>query len=143
VSGTRINPQDYAVIQAVGILGAVIMPHNIYLHSALVQSRPVNREVCISFRLSVFCSFRIRVVQDRAMVKEASWYFAIEGAIALLVSFFINLAVVAVFAKVQTSTNCFSLSCSVPHSLPSSGLLQRLLRDRGPGNQPGLGVAHR
>ncbi len=24
---------------AVGILGAVIMPHNIYLHSALVQSR--------------------------------------------------------------------------------------------------------
>lgn len=28
-----------AVNMAVGILGAVIMPHNIYLHSALVQSR--------------------------------------------------------------------------------------------------------
>ena len=26
-----------AWVQAVGILGAVIMPHNIYLHSALVQ----------------------------------------------------------------------------------------------------------
>ena len=29
--------------QAIGILGAVIMPHNIYLHSALVQSRKVDR----------------------------------------------------------------------------------------------------
>ena len=34
---------DYAVTQAVGTLGAVIMPHNIYLHSALVQSRKVDR----------------------------------------------------------------------------------------------------
>uniref|UniRef100_A0A3Q4IBP6 Solute carrier family 11 member 2 n=1 Tax=Neolamprologus brichardi TaxID=32507 RepID=A0A3Q4IBP6_NEOBR len=29
--------------QAVGIVGAVIMPHNIYLHSALVKSREVDR----------------------------------------------------------------------------------------------------
>lgn len=30
-----------AVMQAVGTVGAVIMPHNVYLHSALVQvSRP-------------------------------------------------------------------------------------------------------
>ena len=28
---------------AVGIVGAVIMPHNIYLHSALVLSRKINR----------------------------------------------------------------------------------------------------
>lgn len=26
-----------AAVQTIGILGAVIMPHNIYLHSALVQ----------------------------------------------------------------------------------------------------------
>ena len=37
------------VLQAVGIIGAIIMPHNIYLHSALVKVRysqtPVNSNV--------------------------------------------------------------------------------------------------
>ena len=28
-------------VQAVGMIGAVIMPHNFYLHSALVRSREV------------------------------------------------------------------------------------------------------
>jgi len=32
------------VTQAVGIVGAVIMPHNFYLHSALVKSRDVDRK---------------------------------------------------------------------------------------------------
>lgn len=26
-----------AILQAVGVIGAVIMPHNVYLHSALVK----------------------------------------------------------------------------------------------------------
>uniref|UniRef100_A0A7N9AS62 Natural resistance-associated macrophage protein 2-like n=1 Tax=Mastacembelus armatus TaxID=205130 RepID=A0A7N9AS62_9TELE len=56
--------------QAVGIVGAVIMPHNIYLHSALVKD-----------------------------VKEANKYFFIESAIALFISFLINVFVVAVFAQ--------------------------------------------
>lgn len=30
--------------QAVGIIGAIVMPHNFYLHSALVKSRDVNRK---------------------------------------------------------------------------------------------------
>ncbi len=71
---------DYAVIQSVGILGAVIMPHNIYLHSALVQSRKIDR-------------------QDAAAVGEACKYNAIESAVALAVSFLINAAVVTVFAR--------------------------------------------
>lgn len=33
----------YGVQQAVGLIGAVIMPHNIFLHSALVLSRKVDR----------------------------------------------------------------------------------------------------
>lgn len=33
--------------QAVGIVGAVIMPHNIYLHSALVKVRPRQIERCV------------------------------------------------------------------------------------------------
>uniref|UniRef100_A0A665V652 Natural resistance-associated macrophage protein 2-like n=1 Tax=Echeneis naucrates TaxID=173247 RepID=A0A665V652_ECHNA len=66
--------------QAVGIVGAVIMPHNIYLHSALVKSREVDRT-------------------NRKEVKEANKYFFIESTIALFVSFLINVFVVAVFAE--------------------------------------------
>ncbi|KAK2821734.1 hypothetical protein Q7C36_021077 [Tachysurus vachellii] len=66
--------------QAVGIVGAVIMPHNIYLHSALVKSRDVNRA-------------------NKREVKEANKYFFIESCIALFVSFLINVFVVAVFAE--------------------------------------------
>uniref|UniRef100_A0A8C4QCY0 Solute carrier family 11 member 2 n=1 Tax=Eptatretus burgeri TaxID=7764 RepID=A0A8C4QCY0_EPTBU len=66
--------------QAVGIVGAVIMPHNIYLHSALVKSRKINR-------LNV------------SEVKEANMYFFIEAIIALFLSFLINVFVVSVFAE--------------------------------------------
>uniref|UniRef100_A0A8C9VH95 Solute carrier family 11 member 2 n=1 Tax=Scleropages formosus TaxID=113540 RepID=A0A8C9VH95_SCLFO len=66
--------------QAVGIVGAVIMPHNIYLHSALVKSRQIDRT-------------------NKKEVKEANKYFFIESTIALTVSFLINVFVVAVFAE--------------------------------------------
>ncbi|KAG5260570.1 hypothetical protein AALO_G00305340 [Alosa alosa] len=68
------------LLQAVGIVGAVIMPHNIYLHSALVKSRQVDRG-------------------NKREVKEANKYFFIESAIALFVSFLINVFVMAVFAE--------------------------------------------
>nr|ALD62535.1 natural resistance-associated macrophage protein [Mylopharyngodon piceus] len=66
--------------QAVGIVGAVIMPHNIYLHSALVKSRDIDRG-------------------NKREVKEANKYYFIESSIALFVSFLINVFVVAVFAE--------------------------------------------
>ncbi|ERL93635.1 hypothetical protein D910_10923 [Dendroctonus ponderosae] len=68
-----------ALLQAIGIIGAVIMPHNLYLHSALVKSRDVDRN-------------------NKAKVRDANLYFFIETCIALLVSFVINVFVVAVFA---------------------------------------------
>lgn len=55
------------------------MPHNLYLHSALVKSRDIDRT-------------------KPAKVKDANLYFFIEAAIALFVSFIINVFVVAVFA---------------------------------------------
>uniref|UniRef100_A0A7N5K559 Natural resistance-associated macrophage protein 1 n=1 Tax=Ailuropoda melanoleuca TaxID=9646 RepID=A0A7N5K559_AILME len=68
------------LLQAVGIVGAIIMPHNIYLHSALVKSREIDRS-------------------RRTDIREANMYFLIEATIALSVSFFINLFVVAVFGQ--------------------------------------------
>ncbi|XP_060584569.1 LOW QUALITY PROTEIN: natural resistance-associated macrophage protein 2-like [Ruditapes philippinarum] len=68
------------LLQAVGVIGAIIMPHNMYLHSALVKSRDVDRS-------------------RKSEVKEANFYFFIEATIALFVSFLINVFVVAVFAE--------------------------------------------
>lgn len=69
-----------ALLQAVGIVGAVIMPHNLYLHSALVKSRDVDR-------------------RKKEEVSEANKYFFIEAVVALFVSFLINVFVVSVFAS--------------------------------------------
>ncbi|KAM7273806.1 hypothetical protein ACFE04_028470 [Oxalis oulophora] len=66
--------------QAVGVVGGVIMPHNVFLHSALVQSRKIDpRQI--------------------GRVQEAINYYTIESSAALLVSFMINLFVTTVFAK--------------------------------------------
>uniref|UniRef100_A0AC35F9G3 Uncharacterized protein n=1 Tax=Panagrolaimus sp. PS1159 TaxID=55785 RepID=A0AC35F9G3_9BILA len=65
--------------QAISVVGAVIMPHNLYLHSALVKSRKIDRKI-------------------KEEVTEANYYYFIESAVALSVSFFINVFVVAVFA---------------------------------------------
>ena len=49
------------LVQAIGIIGAVIMPHNIYLHSALVKSREIDRrkvnEVKVKGRKILFTLF--------------------------------------------------------------------------------------
>ena len=55
------------------------MPHNLYLHSALVKSRGIDR-------------------RKPTAVRQANMYFFVESAIALFVSFLINVFVVAVFA---------------------------------------------
>ncbi|CAI5497782.1 unnamed protein product [Closterium sp. Naga37s-1] len=69
-----------ATSMAVSILGAVIMPHNIFLHSALVQSRAIDRH-------------------SPPRVAEALLYFTLESALAVLLSFLVNLCVVSVFAR--------------------------------------------
>ncbi|XP_055520294.1 natural resistance-associated macrophage protein 2-like isoform X1 [Leucoraja erinacea] len=88
--------------QAVGIIGAVIMPHNIYLHSALVKSRDVNRA-------------------NKKEVKEANRYFFIEACLALFLSFLINVFVVSVFAeafynKTNEQVHEICLNNSSPHA---------------------------
>ena len=66
--------------QAVGVVGCVIMPHNVFLHSALVQSRKIDPN-------------------KKGRVQEALNYYSIESSVALSISFIINLFVTTVFAK--------------------------------------------
>ncbi|KAK8606879.1 hypothetical protein V6N13_052632 [Hibiscus sabdariffa] len=75
--------------QAVGVVGCIIMPHNVFLHSALVQSREIDRN-------------------KKARVQEALNYYSIESAAALLISFIINLFVTTVFAKAFYNTEIAS-----------------------------------
>lgn len=56
--------EEKYVSQAVGVVGAVIMPHNLYLHSALVVSRAVNR-------------------RSKVAVSEANKYNSIDSTIAI------------------------------------------------------------
>ncbi|OIW09669.1 hypothetical protein TanjilG_11056 [Lupinus angustifolius] len=65
--------------QAVGVVGCIIMPHNVFLHSALVQSRQVDQS-------------------KKGRVQEALNYYSIESTIALIVSLAINIFVTTVFA---------------------------------------------
>lgn len=63
-------PDKYAKIIIIGIIGATVMPHNLYLHSALVQSRKINRT-------------------DEG-IKEAIRFNRIDTTIALNLAFFVN-----------------------------------------------------
>ncbi|XP_076257520.1 protein Malvolio-like [Rhynchophorus ferrugineus] len=73
------NCNKEVFLQAVGVVGAVIMPHNLYLHSALVKSRNIDRK-------------------RPEKITEAKLYYSIESAVALLCSLVINIFVVSVFA---------------------------------------------
>jgi len=94
IEGTVLpTAEGYMGNQAVGTLGAVIMPHNIFLHSALVLSRKIDRPSPPTARSS-------------SKMAEANKYNAIESSMTLLFSFFINLAVVGCFAATFFKHSC-------------------------------------
>ena len=63
---------------AVGIVGATVMPHNLYLHSAIVQTRSFQR--------------------TRDGMKQAIRYSTIDSTIALTFALFVNAAILIVSA---------------------------------------------
>ncbi|HYM76194.1 MAG TPA: Nramp family divalent metal transporter [Candidatus Dormibacteraeota bacterium] len=65
---------------AIGIIGATVMPHNLYLHSALVQSR--------------------RLQKDDSSIRRALQFNTIDSAVALTVAFFVNAAILVLAATV-------------------------------------------
>jgi manganese transport protein len=66
------------LVVAIGIIGATVMPHNLYMHSSLVQSRDVSR--------------------SREAVAEACKYNFIDSAIAMNLAFLVNAAILIVAA---------------------------------------------
>ncbi len=69
---------------AVGIIGATVMPHNLYLHSALVQTRKIG--------------------SDQKSIKRALKYNFIDSTIALNAAFFVNAAILILAATVFFKT---------------------------------------
>ncbi len=67
-----------ALYIAIGIIGATVMPHNLYLHSSLVQTRMIDR------------SFK--------GIKKAIKYNFIDTVIALNLAFFVNAAILVLAA---------------------------------------------
>jgi manganese transport protein len=68
------------IVLAIGIIGATVMPHNLYLHSALVQSRQLTAE--------------------ESAVKRAIRYNTIDTVIALSVAFLVNAGILVLAAMV-------------------------------------------
>jgi manganese transport protein len=73
------DPQTMAFV-AIAIIGATVMPHNLYLHSALVQSRKLQR--------------------DDASIRSAIRFNTIDSTVALTIAFFVNAAILVLAAIV-------------------------------------------
>ncbi len=69
---------DQALYIAVGIIGATVMPHNLYLHSALVQTRKIN--------------------SSEVATRKAIKYNIVDSAIALNAAFFVNAGILILAA---------------------------------------------
>ena len=77
-------PNNTALYIAIGIIGATVMPHNLYLHSALVQTRKFNT--------------------DEAGIKKALKMNFIDSAVALNMAFLVNAAILILAATVFYKT---------------------------------------
>jgi len=73
-------PDEYALYIAIGIIGATVMPHNLYLHSALVQTRIIGDD-------------------DESKRKALKWNF-LDSTIALNLALFVNAAILILAAAV-------------------------------------------
>jgi len=73
-------PNKEALYIGIGIIGATVMPHNLYLHSALVQTR--------------------RIKRDEQGIRRALKLNFIDSTIALNAAFFVNAAILVLAAAV-------------------------------------------
>lgn len=79
-----------ALYIAIGIIGATVMPHNLYLHSSLVQTRKIDR--------------------SSKGIKEALKYNFIDTAVALNLAFFVNAAILILAATAFYKNGLFEVA---------------------------------
>ncbi|SFC52389.1 Nramp family divalent metal transporter [Flavobacterium phragmitis] len=83
-------PNSAALYIAIGIIGATVMPHNLYLHSSLVQTRKFDR--------------------SPAGIKQALKYNFIDSTIALNLAFFVNAAILILAAATFHKNGMFEVA---------------------------------
>jgi manganese transport protein len=76
---TEVATNPAMLYIAIGILGATVMPHNLYLHSSLVQTRKFER--------------------TQQGLREAVKFATIDSTVALFFAFFINAAILILAAS--------------------------------------------
>ena len=90
-------PDNKALYIAIGIIGATVMPHNLYLHSALVQTRKIGT--------------------DNLSIKKALKYFNVDNAIALNLALFVNAAILILAGSVFYNHHIVVTSIEDTHQL--------------------------
>lgn len=83
-------PSDTALYIAIGIIGATVMPHNLYLHSSLVQTR--------------------RIDTTEKGIWSAIKYNLIDSTIALNAAFFVNSAILILAASTFFRAGMYEVS---------------------------------
>ncbi len=83
-------PSEAALYIAIGIIGATVMPHNLYLHSSLVQTRKFDRSA--------------------AGIKQALKYNFIDSTVALNLAFFVNAAILILAAATFYKAGMFHVA---------------------------------
>jgi manganese transport protein len=78
---------------AIGIIGATVMPHNLYLHSSLVQTRKIKK--------------------NKEGIKGALKYNFLDSAIALNAAFFVNAAILILAAAAFFKMDIIRLQISL------------------------------
>lgn len=117
------NLKGSALYIAIGIIGATVMPHNLYLHSSLVQTRQITRtddgiraaikfnlfDTVIALNLAFFVNAAILILAATAFYKNGYFKVAeIQDAYKLLEHIFGSIAptlfAIALIASGQSST---------------------------------------
>ena len=72
--------QSGMLVVAIGIIGATVMPHNLYLHTGLVQTR--------------------KLQNDESSIRRAIRFNTVDTTVALTIAFFVNAAILVLAAIV-------------------------------------------
>jgi manganese transport protein len=97
ISGLKPTIPTGSLFIIIAIIGATVMPHNLYLHSALVQTR--------------------KIKNDEASIRKAIKLNTIDSAVALNLALFVNAAILILAASVFYKNNITVSSIEQAHEL--------------------------